>query len=94
MILTVCNGRDQAEWFDILLPLETKALDLLNQLRSDSGTNRTLLDEDNYRNILEGRHPDGPWFRIPDQSEIGQCGLRDGDFVRVQRTYSTVNEEV
>ncbi|WP_068619117.1 hypothetical protein [Paenibacillus tuaregi] len=92
MILTVCSGRDQANWFDIELSLETKAIDLIRELQSESGLSG-ILDDEKVGCILEGRHPDGTWFRVQGDCEIGLSGLTDGDYVRIQRTYGTVDME-
>ncbi|MNK02973.1 hypothetical protein D3C87_208040 [compost metagenome] len=91
MIVTVCKGRDQAEWFDIDLSPETKAFDLLRLLQHEFAY-QPLIDEESVRYILEGRLPEGPWFQIPNPSEVGDSGLMEGSFVRIQRTYSTIDE--
>ncbi|RUT29824.1 hypothetical protein EJP77_13460 [Paenibacillus zeisoli] len=93
MIVTVCKGRDQAEWFDIEFSPETKALDLLRLLIQEVAY-QPLIDEEKVRYILEGRLPEGPWFPIPNSSEARNSGLMEGAFVRIQRTYSTIDEGI
>jgi hypothetical protein len=43
--------------------------------------------------ILEGKFPDGLWFTIRDQQNIAEAGLREGCLVRLQRAFSTTDEE-
>lgn len=93
MIVTVCKGRDQADWFDIDFSPETKAFDLLRLLQQELAY-QPLVDEENVRYILEGRLPEGPWFPISNQSGVGDSGLMEGAFVRIQRTYSTIDEGI
>ncbi|USB31989.1 hypothetical protein [Paenibacillus sp. YPG26] len=93
VIITVCKGRNQADWFDIELSPETKALDLLGLLQHDSAY-QSLIDEESIIYNLEGRLPEGPWFHIPHEHKIGDSGLMEGSFVRIQRTYGTTDERI
>ncbi|MBP2001004.1 hypothetical protein J2Z69_002047 [Paenibacillus shirakamiensis] len=91
MIVTVCNGRVEADWFDILVDEKSLAGKVLEELHNASGHHFNHL---NHPYILEGRLPDQAWFEIGAHTELGLSGLQDGGFIRVQRTYSTIKEDV
>lgn len=92
MVLTVITGRQARDWFDIDVP-EDCPVDQLKQLLGMRIYGHREATTATHQYIMEGKFPDGMWFTISDDQGIVESGLREGAYIRVQRTYSTTTEE-
>ncbi|GAE04902.1 hypothetical protein JCM10914_976 [Paenibacillus sp. JCM 10914] len=43
--------------------------------------------------ILEARFPEGMWFTVNGHTSLVEAGLREGSYIRLQRAFSTTDEE-
>nr|WP_237391783.1 hypothetical protein [Paenibacillus dendrobii] len=88
--MTVTISRREREWFDIDVPDDYPVIQLKEMLgmRVYGESPRT-----GQQYILEGKFPDGLWFTIRDSQDIAEAGLREGSLVRLQRAFSTTDEE-
>lgn len=91
MILTVISGRNEEDWFDIEVP-EDCPTGRLNELlglrlfREPAGAGMQY--------ILEAKFPEGFWFKVDaNTATVVEAGLREGNFIRLQRAFSTTDEE-
>ena len=90
MILTVISGRNEGDWFDIEVPDEC-TVTRLNELLG-----LRLFKEPSspgIQYILEAKFPEGLWFSVNEGSGVVEAGLREGAYVRLQRAFSTTEEE-
>ncbi|NMO96270.1 hypothetical protein [Paenibacillus lemnae] len=90
MILTVISGRREGDWFDIDIPEEC-SVNRLNELLGLRLFHE--LPSPGMQYILEAKFPEGLWFKIEDVSSIVEAGLREGAYIRLQRAFSTTNDE-
>ncbi|UNK16596.1 hypothetical protein MNQ98_19095 [Paenibacillus sp. N3/727] len=90
MILTVISGRNEGDWFDISVPNEC-SVTRLNELLG-----LRLFQEPpspGIQYILEAKFPEGLWFTVDGNPGVVEAGLREGAFIRLQRAFSTTEEE-
>ncbi|APB76325.1 MULTISPECIES: hypothetical protein [Paenibacillus] len=90
MILTVLSGRQETEWFDIEVADEysVEHLKLMLGVR--------IFGEppvEGMQYIMEAKFPEGLWFRVGDNQLLTGSGLREGCTVRIQRAFSTTQDE-
>ncbi|GAB6989031.1 hypothetical protein [Paenibacillus pini] len=90
MILTVVKNRYEREWFDIEVPDDYPIIQLKNLLGMRIYGEPS---KDGLQYILEGKFPEGQWFTIIDAQNVAKAGLREGSSIRIQRAYSTTEEE-
>ncbi|WP_054958406.1 hypothetical protein [Paenibacillus dakarensis] len=90
MILTVICGRSEGEWFDIEVPDDcsiTRLIELLGvRLFKEPASS-------GIQYILEAKFPEGLWFTVKEGSGVAESGLREGAYIRLQRAFSTTEEE-
>lgn len=90
MILTVISGRNESDWFDIEVPDHC----LVKQLIEHLGLRLYhSASEEGIQYILEGKFPEGLWFRVEEGANLAEAGLREGTCIRLQRAFSTTAEE-
>ncbi|MDP4097431.1 hypothetical protein OIN60_11685 [Paenibacillus sp. P96] len=90
MILTVLAGRQETEWFDIEVDDDYSVQHLklmlgLRIFREAPG--------DGVQYIMEAKFPEGLWFPVEDCQQLTGAGLREGCIIRIQRAFSTTEEE-
>jgi hypothetical protein len=90
VILTVIKSRQERDWFDIDVPDDYPILQLKEMLGMRVYGEVPRVGQ---QYILEGKFPDGLWFTIRDQLDIAKAGMREGCSLRLQRAYSTTDEE-
>ncbi|GIP27258.1 hypothetical protein J23TS9_23880 [Paenibacillus sp. J23TS9] len=90
MILTVIKSRQQRDWFDIDVPDDYPVIQLKEMLGMRVYGESPQAGQ---QYILEGKFPDGLWFTIRDSQDIAEAGLREGSLIRLQRAFSTTDEE-
>ncbi|WP_422657190.1 hypothetical protein ACK8P5_15625 [Paenibacillus sp. EC2-1] len=90
MILTVICGRAEGEWFDIDVP-DDCSITRLNELLGIRLFKEPSSSGIQY--ILEAKFPEGLWFTVKDELAVREAGLREGAYIRLQRAFSTTNEE-
>lgn len=91
MILTVISGRNEEDWFDIEVPEDCPA-GRLNEMLGLRLYREPAAPGMQY--ILEARFPEGFWFKVEaNAASIAEAGLREGNYVRLQRAFSTTDEE-
>ena len=90
MILTVVSGRNEEDWFDIEVPEEC-SVTRLNELLGLRLFHEPSSPGMQY--ILEAKFPEGLWFKVQEASNVAEAGLREGASIRLQRAFSTTEEE-
>ncbi|KKO53349.1 hypothetical protein [Paenibacillus sp. DMB20] len=90
MILTVISGRNEEDWFDIDVPDEC-SVTRLNELLGLRLFHEPSSPGIQY--ILEAKFPEGLWFTVEEVPTIVEAGLREGAYIRLQRAFSTTDEE-
>ncbi|WP_339321250.1 hypothetical protein [Paenibacillus sp. FSL W8-0194] len=90
MILTVVKSRLGRDWFDIDVPDDYPVLQLKEMLGMRVYGEAPRAGQ---QYILEGKFPDGLWFTIRDPQDVAGAGLREGCLIRLQRAFSTTDEE-
>ncbi|MFM9277207.1 hypothetical protein [Paenibacillus jiagnxiensis] len=90
MILTVLAGRQETDWFDIEVDdmYSVQHLKLMLGLR--------IFGEapgEGVQYIMEAKFPEGLWFLVEDHQHLTGAGLREGCIIRIQRAFSTTEEE-
>lgn len=90
MILTVLSGREESDWFDIDVDDEysVQHLKLMLGIR--------IFGEapgEGMQYMMEAKFPDGLWFLVDDKQLLMDAGLREGCTIRIQRTFSTTEDE-
>ncbi|MCM3782840.1 hypothetical protein M3231_07625 [Neobacillus mesonae] len=90
MILTVVQGRREIEWIDIEVPDES-TVQYFKSVLSVRIFNEP--PQENVQYILEAKFPEGNWFTLSDAKQLTETGIREGHYVRLQKTFSTTNNE-
>lgn len=90
MILTVLAGRQITDWFDIEVDdmYAVQHLKRLLGLRIFGESPR-----EGVRYMMEAKFPEGLWFPVEDDQHLAGAGLREGCMIRIQRAFSTTEEE-
>ncbi|MCM3128834.1 hypothetical protein ACFQ3J_09725 [Paenibacillus provencensis] len=90
MILTVVQSRREGEWIDIEVPDES-TVQYFKSVLSVRMFNEP--PQENVQYILEAKFPEGNWFTLPDAKQLTETRLREGNFVRLQKAFSTTESE-
>ncbi|MGG1879215.1 hypothetical protein ABDI30_16820 [Paenibacillus cisolokensis] len=90
MILTVISGRNERDWFDIEVPDHCQVGELIEMLGLRLYQSAS---QEGIQYILEGKFPEGLWFKVEEGASLAEAGLREGTCIRLQRAFSTTEEE-
>ncbi|WP_374705804.1 MULTISPECIES: hypothetical protein [Paenibacillus] len=90
MILTVVQGRQGTEWLDLEVPDES-TIQYVKSVLAVRIFNEPPQDHVQY--IVEAKFPGSHWFVLPDTKLLSETGLREGSYVRLQKTFSTTDKE-
>lgn len=90
LILTVIQGRQGLDWFDIDVSDES-TIQYMKTVLAVRIFNEPPQEHVQY--IIEARFPGLHWFVLPDNKQLSETGLREGCYIRLQKTFSTTEKE-